>query len=264
VGILKSSVLVDIANYVGLPLLAIYCLSMFLYPWVAGNGSWEHVQAVWDRWQSLNTGALAFVASLIAFNISRFNEHRQRERDFIAAKAFLPSTLSGLMEYFSRCAQIYEAIWNSTVPTTAPVEVPAPPNDYREVFSNCIRHGDPAVGSYLSNILVQLQVHEARLLDAVAPSTREHDPGVDRYALIGYVFRLGELYSLMGNLFGFARGEKEFRSKSLTWDDLRSAYKNLNFEIEEMYIDEVVNLEAFTKRRLDRIRKQSLGSESDA
>lgn len=263
-GIFKSSVLVNIVNCAGLPLLAIYCFSMFLHPWVAGNGSWEYVQAVWDRWQSLNTGALAFVASLLAFNISRFNEHRQRERDFVAAKAFLPSTLSGLMEYCSRCARIYDAIWNSTVPTMAPVEVPVPPNDYREVFSNCIRHADPAVGSCLSNILVQLQVHEARLLDAVVLSTREHDRGVDRHTLIVYVFRLGELYSLIGNLFGFARGEEAFRSKSLTWDDLRSAYSILDFDIEEMHIDDVMNLEAFTKRRLERIRNQSPGAASDA
>ena len=247
-----------INNYAGLPLLATYCLSMFLYPWIAGNGSWEYVQAVWDRWQSLNTGALAFVASLIAFNISRFNEHRQRERDFVAAKAFLPSTLSGLMEYCSRCARIYDEMWNSNAPTAATVEVPTPPKDYREVFSNCIRHADPVVGDYLSNILVQLQVHHARLLDSVASSTRGHDRVVDRHTLIVYVFRLGELYSLMGNLFGFARGEEAFRSKRLTWDDFRSAYSILDFEIEELHIDELMNLEAFTKRRLERIRNKSL------
>lgn len=156
-GIFKSSILVDVVNYAGLPLLAIYCFSMFVFPWITGGCSWEHVQAVWDRWQSLNAGALAFIASLVAFNISRFNESRQRERDFVAAKAFLPSTLSGLMEYFTRCASIYETLWASEAAAPVAFTPPDLPAGYREVFSNCIRHADPTVGSYLSDILVRLQ-----------------------------------------------------------------------------------------------------------
>lgn len=256
-GIFKSSVLVDVVNYAGLPLLAIYVIAMYAYPWVAGNGSWGHVQAVWERWQSLNAGALAFLASLVALYISRFNENRQRERDFIAAKAFLPSTLSGLMEYCSRCARIYEAMWESEGQAVPPIERPDPPEDYREVFSNCTRYADPAVGSYLSNILVDLQVHETRLRNAIAETTKSHDHVVDRHTLIVYVFRLGELYALIGNMFGFARGEEVFQAKSLTWEDFRSAYGRLDIEIDELHINEGMNLQSFTKRRLERTEGKS-------
>lgn len=37
--------------------------------------------------------------AITEFNISRFNEGRQRERDFVAAKTFLPSTLRDALIY---------------------------------------------------------------------------------------------------------------------------------------------------------------------
>lgn len=143
-GIFRSSVLVDIVNYVGIPLLAIYLFSMFIYPWIDGGGSWTHVQAVWDGWQTLNAGALAFLASLIAFNIAKFNENVQREREFVAAKSFLPSTLSTLMEYCSQSARALQALWEANgQPQASPLNQPNLPAGYQEVFSNCIRHADP-------------------------------------------------------------------------------------------------------------------------
>lgn len=257
VGFFKSSVLVDGVNYAGLPLLVVYFVSMFIYPWFAGNASWEYVQLVWDRWQSLNTGALAFIASLLAFNISRFNENRQRERDFVAARAFLPSTLSGLMQYCSQCASIYDTLWDRPRESPQSIEMPELPSDYREVFANCIRHARPDIGAYLSNILVRLQVHEARLRDAVDHANGGVDRSVDRSTLITYVMRLGELYALAGNLFGFARDEEAFEAKPLTWVNMKSAYRLLNLEIEDMFITEQINLEAFTRRWLERTNAQS-------
>lgn len=252
-GIFRSSVLVDLVNYAGIPLLAIYLLSMFVCPWISGRGSWAHVQAVWDRWQTLNAGALAFLASLIAFNIARFNENVQREREFVAAKSFLPSTLSALMEYCSRSARVLETLWEANGhPPAAPLNPPDFPAGYREVFSNCIRHADPQVGSYLSTILVRLQVHDARLRGAVAQLVGGHGGGVDRYSLIAYLYGLGEIYALIGNLFGFARGEEQFRLKRLNWEDFRNAYGILHIEVDDMFINDQMNLREFVQRRLSR------------
>lgn len=252
-GIFRSSVLVDIVNYVGAPLLAVYLFSMLVFPWMGERGTWVHVQAVWDRWQTLNAGALAFLASLIAFNIAKFNENVQREREFVAAKSFLPSTLSGLMEYCSQSARVLEALWeaNGHQPA-APLHHPDLPAEYREVFSNCIRHADPEVGSYLSMILVRLQVHDSRLRDALAQAAGVYGQGTDRYSLIAYLYRLGELYALIGNLFGFARGEEPFASKNLVWEDFRNAYGVMEVEVDDMFIDDKMNLQAFTQRRLAR------------
>lgn len=252
VGIYRSSVLVDIVNYAGIPLLVVYSFSMFVYPWIDNSWSWAHVQAVWDRWQTLNAGALAFLASLVAFNVSRYNDNLQRERDFVSAKAFLPTTLSSLMEYCSRCSEIYGALWGTNGHALASIKYPNLPSDYKEVFSNCIRYADPDVGTYLSDILVQLQIHEARLRDVVAQSDAAPAHVVDRYTLLAYLYRLGELYALIGNLFGFARGEEAFKVKSLVWEDFRNAYGILDLDLDDIHIDEKMNLRAFTERAIKR------------
>ncbi|WP_306476595.1 hypothetical protein [Methyloversatilis sp.] len=226
---------------------------MLIYPWLdSQGGSWTHVQLVWDRWQTLNAGALAFLASLVAFNISRFNENLQRERDFVAAKAYLPSTLSSLMDYCARSASIYVELWDSNGQAPNPISHPDLPHDYREVFSNCIRHADPVVGSYLSNILVRLQVHDARLRDALSQTGQAHSPVIDKMTLISYLYRLGELYALIGNLFSFARNEEAFQEKRLKWEDLRNAYGILNIEIDDVAINDLMNLRAFAMRALKR------------
>jgi hypothetical protein len=42
---------------------------------------------VWYRWQTLNVRRLAFISSVIAFNIAKYNASKQRERQFIAASS---------------------------------------------------------------------------------------------------------------------------------------------------------------------------------
>ena len=253
-GIFRSSVLVDLVNYVGIPFLALYVSAMFIFPWFDGYGCWAHVQAVWDRWQTLNAGALAFLASLIAFNIAKFNENVQREREFVAAKSFLPSTLSELILYFSQSARVLEGLWEANGhPSATPLIHPDLPAGYREVFSNCIRHADPQVGTYLSNILVHLQVHDARLRDATENTTGARSSEPDRHSVIAYLYGLGQLYALVGKLFSFARGEESFDSKALNWEDFRNAFGVMEVELGDIFIDDEMNLLAFTQRRLANI-----------
>ncbi|WP_256092693.1 hypothetical protein [Vibrio parahaemolyticus] len=56
--------------FVGIP----YLVSMVIYP--STQGGWEHVHAVWYTWQSLNTGILAFIASIFALNAVRYTEEK--------------------------------------------------------------------------------------------------------------------------------------------------------------------------------------------
>lgn len=62
------------------------------------DDSWDvkQVQSIWHHWQALNVGMLAFMSSLVTFYISKFNANNQRERNFVAARAFLPEALSEL------------------------------------------------------------------------------------------------------------------------------------------------------------------------
>ncbi len=251
-GTIKPDKLFGLLNIVGVPFTALYVICMFIYPWFDGGGNWAHVQSVWDRWQGFNVGMLAFISSIAAFNISKFNAEKQRERDFLSAKAFLPAALSELVSYFRSSAVLFRAGWGLGGGGRPAIVAPELPVTYREVFGNCIKHAEPIVGDYLSRMLVNLQVHDARLRDYIHQFRDENVPILDKQNLITYFYRLGELQALTNKLFGFARSEEEFDSDPLVWDDFRNAYLNLGIWINEIHIDENMNLEAFTRRRLAR------------
>lgn len=251
-GILKPDTLVNLLNFVGLPGAILYAFCMLVWPWISGCGDWGYVQGVWDRWQSLNVGMLAFVSSITAFNISRYNADKQRQRDFLASKAFLPAALSELVSYFKASARVFKAGWESERDGTPDLDVPDLPREYKSVFAECIRHAEPSVGDYLSRILVRLQVHDARLKSYVEQLRDEEWRNPDRYNLITYFYRLGELQALVNKLFDFARNIGGFDATPLVWEDFRNAYANLDIWLEEIEIDEKMNLEAFTKRAIAR------------
>jgi len=251
IGLLKPDRLVDLLNWIGLPVFVLYLFGMVIFPLFDGKGDWGYVQNVWSRWQGLNVGMLAFISSITAFNISRYNANRQRERDFLAAKAFLPDALSELIDYFESSALIFIQGLKSNRENLVTAEPPILPANYKEVFGNCIRYADPDVGDYLARLLVKLQVHNSRLKNFITYFNAE------RNNLISYLYRLGELQALVNKLFGFARSEEDFDSGPLEWEDFRNAYKNLKIPIADIYIDDDMNLEAFTKRAISRNKKEN-------
>lgn len=77
--------IIRIAPYLLIPLFGTYLVAMLAYPWWSEKGDWDGVQAVWDRWQALNVGVLAFTASVIAFYTSHYRMIEQRKQDYVAA-----------------------------------------------------------------------------------------------------------------------------------------------------------------------------------
>ncbi len=239
--------LVLLVNWSFFPLLITYVVSMVCLPLSQGEMSWAYLQSVWDRWQTFNAGILAFIASVIAFNISKYQENKQRERSFVAARAFLPHALSELMVYFEECAQLLVETWGRLEPhPSGPIKLVAPvpelPNSYKETFSCCIEQAEPMVGEYLAKILVKLQVHHSRLsglhFNLTTPSR-----GVEtRENVLHYLYGLGALYGLVGKLFPFVRGEKAFDDSPLVWEDFDNAFANL-----DVYLSQIHDLEARTK-----------------
>lgn len=235
----------------------IYFICMFVAPWVQGRGDWTHVQNVWDRWQSLNVGLLAFIASITALNISRFNSERQRERDFLASKAFLSSALSELVGYFKESASVYKQGWEAAPGAQPEFKIPELPKEYKPVFQECIRHAPPNVGDYLSQILMRLQVHDARLRSYVSQDEDDAHFTPQRNNLISYFYRLGELLAMVNNLFGFARNIEEFDGAPINWEDFHTAYANLNIWEDQIRISDELDLEQFTKRAISRNSDQN-------
>ena len=102
-----------------------------------------------------------------------------------------------------------------------------------------------------------LQLHEARLRTILEPDV-EVITIVVKPNLLTYFYRLGELHVLVSLLFGFARGQSEFVSPKLEWEDFRNAYGNMNIWPEDFFIDENMNLKAFTLRQLSKFNTSNV------
>ncbi len=226
----------------------VYFVSMFIIPAFKSGFDWQHVQNVWDRWQALNVGMLAFISSIVAFSIPRYIEHERKERDFIAARAFLPEALSELTSYFKASAVLLKEAWEKKEQRPRkPLDSQCPslPALYKEVFGNCIRNVPPDVRDYLAQILVNLQIHHARMSGLFELFLQERGQILIPENIITYLYRLGELHALCGRLFEYSRGWEDFNGSSLSEDDIQNAYGNL-----DIFPEQYGDLIGFTKRRV--------------
>jgi hypothetical protein len=257
---LKLERLVPLVNTVGIPLITLYLVSMIIAPWFANKSNWQYVQDVWDRWQTLNTGMLAFIASVIALNISTYHENKQRQRRFVAAKAFLPNALSELTVYFKGAAPFLLEAWEYLEGTPdSPLKplitaLPDAPGDYKEIFRNCISEAEDDVAALMASILTKLQILNARIREVDSSIKPDGKLIVMSGNIKVYLYNLAELQALINSLFGFARSMEDFSGAKLVWDDFKNAYANL-----EISIDQVDGLEDFTKWRLEKNSNSYIG-----
>lgn len=255
VGVINQESWLRSLNWIGLPLIAAYIFCMFLSPWVDGKGSWKYVLSVWHSWQALNVGMLAFLSSVIAFNIARYNERKQRNRNFVAERAFLPEALSELTSYFRSCSPVLIEAWEkaNVRNTKSPLmsEKRTLPIIYKEVFRKCISFAEPDVGEYLAYILMRFQIHNARL-DSLYSEFSEHSTMIVLPQNIeSYMYCLAELQALVNKIFNFARGGAAFPGSNLDWEDFNNSYATLGIDPEN-----INDLVGFTQRAISRSGKQ--------
>lgn len=203
------------------------------------------VQAVGSVVAILATGVSVWWAHCLERSRIVEAERLMRSREFIAARAFLPSAISELSTYCRDSAEILRTRWDSLTQAQEPFSsrgFPTLPPTYREVFSNCIRHAEPSVVSYLSNILVCLQVQDSRLHSVC-------DPQIEKCNLMSYMCSLADLYAQLSHLFNFARGEEEFSPRTLDWRSFETAYHLLKIH-PEFHVVNNDDLRAYTERQI--------------
>ena len=253
-GVIKSDTWISILNWIGTPAIVIYIFAMLITPWfVSDVESWAYVQEVWDRWQTFNAAVIAFVSSLIAFNISRFNEHKQREREFVAAKALLPHALSELTKYFKESSVFLKDVWDQldSHPNARPAiqtPLPNPPKNYQPIFTECIKYAEPDVAEYLADVMRGLQIHNARLSDMRQTLSDPQSPMmVLPINVTSHFYSLGKLQAMINRLFPFSRNGP-FDDEALTYDDYRAAY-SATFDL---WPEDIGDLVEFTKRAISK------------
>lgn len=251
--------IIQIAKWILLFIILAYTTSMFIIPIFTTGGNWQKIQNIWDRWQSLNVGMLALSSSLIALFITQYKEEKQRNRNFVAEKSFLPNALSDLSDYLAESGTIIKdraekSFRNRQAYLLTPgteevpgvkklqlpkIEVPNYPEQSIVVFKECIRYAEPEVGDYISDILKKLQIHNSRT------------KGMNNELLQRYEYYESCLYSaakikaLINNIFDYARNEGSFNPSINNWEAYKAAFVNLNIDL-----DKFSGLENFTKKRL--------------
>ena len=223
-----------IINNLSLVLFAAYIFSMFIYPIYKSRYSWDYVQSIWYVWQPINAGMLAFMASVIALNMSRINEEKQRNRNFIAARAFLPEALSELNIYLENCLPfLNESLGkfneNGVIKaTTLRSNLPSLPISYKNIFKSCIAFAEHDIGNYLALILNHLQVNHSRLEHSFFNSQNEQSSTMILYInILDNIYDIAYLKVLIDNLYNFARGEDEFEETKVTIAMIKNAYHQL-------------------------------------
>lgn len=255
-GGLKFQTYIKILNWFGWPLIVTYLASMIVIPFFRGGGDWHYVQDVWDRWQGVNVGMLALIASIIAFTISRYKIEDERKRNFSASRAFLPQELSELTGYCTASMALFAEAWprahdsNDRCKTPLKTTTPDLPGGYKEVFRDCIKNAEPDVGDFLSNILMRLQIHHTRLKGLVEEFQPNSSMIVRSENITSYLLRIAEIQALINKIFDFARGQKDFEDSPLEWEDYRNA-----LSVGGIWISNFEGLEGFIKRFIARKQK---------
>ncbi|EPE6127670.1 hypothetical protein ACSKGD_004548 [Vibrio parahaemolyticus] len=228
---------------IALMIIIPYLYFMFLHPWIVSGFSWNYVHSVWYTWQSLNVGMLAFTSSVIALVVVTYREEKQRQRDFIAARAFLPLALDELCRYMEQTIlQIKQAgFGESNMKPHDSLEIPMLPESYGGIFKDCIRYATPEVSEYLAKIIMLLQIHHARM--GTLPSARTSA------SFKALLYRQAELHLLINHLFDFARGDSGFSELELTWEHFQNSY--YSYDIDSEFIED---LKGYTERTIARAK----------
>lgn len=182
----------------------------------------------------MNVGVLAFAASVTAFYISHYKLEKQQERDFIAARAFLPSALNDLCKYTESSATLLndalEKATNGQIKFKLRVELPNLPTTHRETFGKCISLAEPELSSHLAEILEKLQTHHARMENINTHfhelSTNFLEPSSIETDLLALI----ELRALINITFDAARGKSDFRQRYLTEENRIAARQVLRIK----------------------------------
>lgn len=181
-------------------------------PWLLTGGDWAEVQNVWDRWQALNVGVIAVVASAVALFASQQRVRIERQRRFVAARAFLPHLLAELHSYARDCLQMLkESLHKITSDPFASEhslsnKVPALPQ-LSYVIEKNIENGPDYVGDYLARSLIFMQIYNSRLL-SIEKNMENRSEIIVRDTIKNRLADTSVLLCIIETLFEFSRGDR--------------------------------------------------------
>lgn len=216
--------------------IGFHLASLYVIPWI--NGDWGYVQTVWDRWQGIIVGDIAFLSSYIFFLTTRDKEDLIRKKRLKASRSNLPKALSGLIEFYMSSFPLISEVWkmqNASSVSKVSLPLPSMPIGHDQIFHRCIEYEDNfEISDHLIKILNKLQINYARLCEFKSPD--------EALILSGsYIASMSceilESIAMINLSFDYARGEKEEIRSTLYRSDLRGTMWGL--DVEDSFKDEI-------------------------
>lgn len=213
------------------------------------------------EWQTLIASSIAILAALIAwFNTSRTLkanaklETKRRTQKFNSLRAVLPLSLSEISAYCVSSAHTLENLWGQCVENSLPKnadispDFPIMPTETVNVFAEFIEYADSLDAALFQKLLERLQVFRSRIRDIARVLERDDNNEIVLAINIEeYVLDAAAIYACAAAAFDFGRHKTDVLPRNVTWDQVRSALRNMKLwdqDIPEAY-------ETITRRETD-------------
>lgn len=194
--------------------------------------SWVETQNIWDRWQTLNTGVLAFGAGMFVYWATKYNEKKELERKFFAVIPFIADVASELSTYLKMSATfINESIDNGELHQVVGGSFHAPPWPGSERLREVVELSSPHISDFVSKLIIELQIHKARM-DELAKNNRAEIS----LNLLYYGVGVAVLHARVGRLFELSRNDLDSYDSQenymLSTGDLKNSISVLNLNVD--------------------------------
>lgn len=199
---------------------------MLIYPLLKYAPNWTLIHQTWMDWQTYNAAIIALLASFVAYKATVFNYQQERKNNLIAAKSLLPQALDDLCNYTRECVDINYSVqdlaiggWESDRFFRDNPTLPNPSRDSLATISDCIKYADRELGSYLAEILNNIQ-----LINARTDNLRTGKYSAENLERItkGNIQKIAHLRAKIDSLFSFARDETPFEKISPSDKDINN------------------------------------------
>lgn len=211
-----------------------------------------------QKWQTLLGALVAIIAAYIAFeNTSRSLRHsedlerRRRSRKHAAVRAVLPLALSQISNYAAKSARaLAEIVQKCSDEKLAPMSVPEDlvqplTSETLKTLTEFIEFSDSVDVRLIESTVARIQIHDSRLRDLVTENRNPNSYQITiRTEIEGYIVDAAAIYAGAAAVYEYARREQKFLTHTITWENVRSALRDMHF-----WVDEYPRLEETVRRR---------------
>lgn len=220
-GITRSSMI----KLISLIAVAVYLFCMVAWP-IWHYRDWAEIQGVWDRWQALNVGVLAFSASIILWYTADLRSKKNDEKEYKAAKAFLVFVASELCREFDNAANLLTERLKLESRKAIALEGLTFPQHLHPYLERYIKYSDPENAQYIVNLIRFYQVYIDRLNSIFKDLSGMSNAKECVMTSIGDLFNIS---ARTNRLFGYGRGLQSLDVSSIRPKEINEGFSRYGF-----------------------------------